>query len=105
MRTLILLLAGASVASSAPQSPQVEFQDLFAAVATAGIFPDSKTFADAVPLQSPAAILDEYHAQRPGSAESLRQFVAQHFTVPTAAPVVSIPAATAHLALGPHIDA
>jgi alpha,alpha-trehalase len=105
MRTLILLLAGASVASSAPQSPQVEFQALFAAVATAGIFPDSKTFADAVPLQSPAAILDEYHAQRPGSAESLRQFVAQHFTVPTAAPVVSIPAATAHLALGPHIDA
>jgi alpha,alpha-trehalase len=105
MRTLILLLAGATVASSTPPSPQVEFQDLFAAVATAGIFPDSKTFADAVPLQSPAIILHEYHAQHPDSAESLRQFVTQRFTVPTSGPVVSIAAPAAHLPLGPHIDA
>ncbi len=104
LRTLILLLAGATVASAAPQPPQVQFQDLFTAVATSGIFPDSKTFADAVPLQPPAKILDEYHTQRPRSGAALRQFVAQRFTLPGVGPVVAIPPSGAHLPLGAHID-
>jgi len=104
MRTLILLLLGATVASSTAPAPQVEFQDLFAAVASAGIFPDSKTFADAVPLQSPDVIVGEYHAQRPASPVALRQFIAQRFTVPSTAAVVSMPAA-AQRPIGPHIDA
>jgi len=104
MRILILLLAGAT-AYAAPQSPQVEFQDLFAAVATTGIFPDSKTFADAVPLESPTLILNQYHAQHPAAPEALRQFVAQRFAVPTTGPVAAPPASAARLPLGAHIDA
>jgi alpha,alpha-trehalase len=98
------LLAGMSAASAAPLPPQVEFQDLFAAVATAGIFPDSKTFADAVPLEAPPVILNQYRAQRPASPEALRQFIVRHFSVPAAA-AGAPPAAAAGLPLGAHIDA
>jgi alpha,alpha-trehalase len=98
------LLAGVAAAYGAPQPPQAEFQDLFVAVATAGIFPDGKTFADAVPLQSPPVILSQYHAQRPASPAALRQFVAQHFSVAATALVVP-PAAAVRLPIGAHIDA
>jgi alpha,alpha-trehalase len=42
------------------EPPQVLFQELFVAVQTAGIFPDSKTFADAVPKEPPERILAAY---------------------------------------------
>ena len=99
-----VLLAGAVGAAPAPPSPQAEFQDLFAAVARAGIFPDSKTFADALPLESPTVILEQYHRDPPASPAALRAFVAQHFTLesPVAAPA---PAPAARLPLLAHIDA
>src|ERR1700733_7069504 len=78
----LCLLAAAAVTS---QPPQVEFKDLFAAVQSAGIYPNSKTFADAVPRETPAAILQQFHAQRPQSPQSLRQFVLRYFNTADAA--------------------
>jgi alpha,alpha-trehalase len=104
--SVLCLVAAATAASEAPAPPQSEFADLFASVQSAAIFPDSKTFADAVPLASPPTILREYHAQRPRSAADLRMFVRQHFDVPdeTSAPAVA-QGSTAPMPLGAHIDA
>src|ERR1700761_3466716 len=101
---LYLLLAGVAAAATPP--PHVEFQDLYAAVEMSGIFPDSKTFADAVPLESPAEILRQYHAQHPVTAVDLRKFVETHFQL--VAPAITAgapPAAVAPVPLGAHIDA
>jgi alpha,alpha-trehalase len=102
---LCLLGAGAAAATP-PQSPQVEFQDLYVAVESSGIFADSKTFADAVPLQAPAEILSRYHAQRPTSPEALRRFVADHFKLAAmATPPDAQLTTAARLPIGAHIDA
>src|ERR1700733_11462926 len=99
----VCLLAAAAVTS---QPPQVEFKDLFTAVQSAGIYPDSKTFADAVPRESPAAILQQFHAQQPRSPQSLRQFVVRYFESADAggpSTLESVPAV--RLPLGAPIDA
>jgi alpha,alpha-trehalase len=98
----LALLAGLGTAFAAPQSPAEQFQDLFAAVATAGIFSDSKTFADAVPRASPAVILKQYRAERPSTPEALRRFVAAHFTLPVIGPEGTH--AALRLPIGAHID-
>jgi alpha,alpha-trehalase len=109
LRTLIwalCLIASAAVAADTPGSPQGEFADLFAAVQSAALFPDSKTFADAVPLSSPATILSQYHARRPRAAADLRAFVRRNFEVPDATASPGLPqGSAAPLPLGAHIDA
>lgn len=65
--------------------PQVLFKDLFVAVQTAPLFPDGKTFVDAVPKEAPARILKDYHAAHPGSTQALEQFVEAHFSIPAEA--------------------
>ncbi|HTB66863.1 MAG TPA: alpha,alpha-trehalase TreF [Steroidobacteraceae bacterium] len=103
---VLSLIGQAAGAADAPAPPQVEFADLFAAVQTAALFPDSKTFADAVPLVSPAAILHQYHVQQPRSAAELRSFVSHYFTVADdSAPVGLTPSSAAPAPLGDHIDA
>ena len=68
----------------------------------AGVFADSKTFADAAPRTSAAAILRDYQRQRPRSKAALRQFVAAHFKVPSPVrPPVATPDATS---ITEHID-
>jgi alpha,alpha-trehalase len=84
---LALVAGGAALAAGAaaagyPPPPEVLFRDLFAAVETAGLYPDSKTFADAVPEAAPERILAEYHAAHPQSPALLRSFVAAHFELP-----------------------
>ncbi len=91
-------------ASDVPQPPQLAFQELFAAVQSAEVFPDSKTFADAVPRASPAAILRDYHAQQPLSRAALGQFVGRYFLIPDAAAKNS-PTPVAGATLSAHIDA
>jgi alpha,alpha-trehalase len=61
---LLVLLPAASTQPKEPQGPapnlappQVLFKDLFVAVQTKGIYPDGKTFVDAVPKSSPVGIL------------------------------------------------
>jgi alpha,alpha-trehalase len=75
--------------SAAPIAPSAEWYrpahdlgDLFADVQNARVFPDSKTFADAKPLEAPARIVSEYEARRHAPGFDLRAFVASHFAPP-----------------------
>jgi alpha,alpha-trehalase len=94
-------LAG-TAATPLPESPQSLFKDLFVAVQTAHIYPDGKTFPDAVPKTAPAEILARYHAERPASAEALKAFVETYFTLPTA--VTAPHAAASIVPIDRHID-
>lgn len=103
----LVLLSGATTqardtAPPAVEPPQVVFADLFAAVQSARVFEDGKAFADAVPTIAPAAILADYHAQRPATQDALRRFVAAHFTLPP--PIVPPAAAPAKVSISDHID-
>ena len=103
-----LVFALPAVAGAPPQSPQVEFQGLFIAVQNARLFPDGKTFADAVPNSPPAEILARFRAAKPASTEALRRFVEANFTLPVtpgaqAAPAVPAPAT--RVPIVSHIDA
>ncbi len=82
--------------------PQVLFKDLFAAVQMEAVFPDGKTFADAVPKAAPDEVLKEYHASRPTSPDALKQFVADHFLLPELA--TSAPSAPEQVPVVTHID-
>jgi alpha,alpha-trehalase len=46
-------------------TPEDTYGDLYRAVELARVFPDSKTFADMVPLDGPAAVLAAYKAENP----------------------------------------
>jgi alpha,alpha-trehalase len=97
----ILIAASAEAAERVPQAPAAIFGKLYADVELAGIFPDSKTFADAVPRRPPAQILADY---RPGlSKDDLRAFVARNFDLP--AQVEPAPPTAARLPLAAHIAA
>ncbi|MDE2149222.1 MAG: alpha,alpha-trehalase TreF [Gammaproteobacteria bacterium] len=101
--------AAPCIARNATCSPADLLQDLFARVQTQGLFADSKTFADAVPRQSPAAILAEYHAARPATRQALADFVREHFKIPAAAtpppirPKSALPLRAHIAALWPHL--
>jgi alpha,alpha-trehalase len=71
-----------ATAARIPEPPRVLFKDLFAAVQTAKVFPDSKTFADAVPKSKPSEILARFRAAKPATREALTEFVAENFVLP-----------------------
>jgi alpha,alpha-trehalase len=80
-----------SVSTPAVASPATAYEPsralgaLFHDVQLAGIFPDSKTFVDARPLEPPAAITATYAAERGSPGFSLQAFVSRHFEMPRAA--------------------
>jgi alpha,alpha-trehalase len=85
MRYLALLfLCAAAFAAPAPspQPPSVIYGELFDAVQRARIFADSKTFADALPRQSPDSIMAAWRGSHGQAGFDLREFVAQHFSEP-----------------------
>ncbi len=55
---------------------------LFNDVQSAKLFPDQKTFADAVPKSDPLMILADYRMQQAQSSFDLRHFVEMNFTLP-----------------------
>jgi alpha,alpha-trehalase len=65
--------------------PARDLGPLFHDVQTAGVFADSKTFADARPLAAPAEIAARYRAERGRGGFDLRAFVERHFELPRAA--------------------
>ncbi|WP_310608439.1 alpha,alpha-trehalase [Buttiauxella brennerae] len=65
-----------------PQPPDVLLGPLFTDVQTAKLFPDQKTFADAVPKNDPLMILADYRMQRNQSGFDLRHFVDVNFALP-----------------------
>nr|CBX80415.1 trehalase, periplasmic [Erwinia amylovora ATCC BAA-2158] len=90
-----LLLAGALVASCAAQAqegqqlfnnhlqpPDVRLGPLFAAVQAANLYPDQKTFADAVPNNDPTLILSDWQMQKMQQNFDLKHFIAANFTLP-----------------------
>jgi alpha,alpha-trehalase len=89
----LALLAGGALAreppalrlESPPPPPAQLYGELFDQVQTARLFPDSKTFADAVARMPPEQIVRDYQAQKSDAAFSLEKFVAAHFIIPGAA--------------------
>jgi alpha,alpha-trehalase len=82
-----LLLAATvllTVAATPPPSPAQRFGKLYQAVQMRQLFPDGKTFADAVPKRADARIMAAYRACRCGSDAALRRFVLGNFTLPEA---------------------
>ncbi|PAO06305.1 alpha,alpha-trehalase [Enterobacter cloacae] len=63
-------------------SPDILLGPLFSDVQSAKLFPDQKTFADAVPNSDPLTILADYRMQRRQSGFDLRHFVEVNFTLP-----------------------
>jgi alpha,alpha-trehalase len=108
LAVLLALLPAASAQPGAlpieayPAPPQVLFKDLFVAVQTAAIYPDSKTFADATPNSSPDDILKRYHASHPDSLEALERFTDSHFSIPGHA--ASTPSPPGQVSIVTHID-
>ncbi len=70
---------------AAPRPPSQVYGELFHRVQTERIFPDSKTFADAVARTNPAQILRRYQAGKDREGFSLRDFVSENFAIPAAA--------------------
>ena len=62
--------------------PSHDLGPLFQAVQLSGIFPDSKTFADARPRFAPAEITARYASVRSAPQFNLRDFVTQQFELP-----------------------
>lgn len=82
---LLSLSAAASaeeMASGQTNPPDILLGPLFSDVQSAKLFPDQKTFADAVPKSDPLTILADYRMQRKQSGFDLRHFVDVNFTLP-----------------------
>ncbi|MBJ7440283.1 MAG: alpha,alpha-trehalase TreF [Sphingopyxis sp.] len=82
----LVAATASSVPAIATDSPQQIYGPLFEAVQGAGIFPDSKTFVDAVPRTSPETILQAWRTKQPQGKEALRAFVARYFELPSDTP-------------------
>lgn len=92
---LVMLAAfGARAQVVAPQPPDQLYGELFTEVQRSGIFPDGKTFVDAVPRRDPAEILKDFRAAKknPAIKFSLAKFVDENFQLPPAATVEAPPA-------------
>ncbi|WP_212025455.1 alpha,alpha-trehalase [Citrobacter portucalensis] len=68
--------------AATPAPPDILLGPLFNDVQTAKLFPDQKTFADAVPSSDPLMILADYRMQKNQSGFDLRHFVQVNFTLP-----------------------
>ncbi|PZU59527.1 MAG: trehalase [Sphingobium sp.] len=85
LRTLTALALTAAFplgAAIGQPSPADLYGTLFTRIQTERVFPDGKTFVDAVPRQSPQDIMADYERERPGDTAALRAFVLRHFSVP-----------------------
>ena len=87
--------------AATPAPPDILLGPLFNDVQTAKLFPDQKTFADAVPNSDPLMILADYRMQKNQSGFDLRHFVEVNFTLPKAGEKYVPPAGQS---LREHID-
>jgi alpha,alpha-trehalase len=77
---LILLLIAARAQNPTPRQ---EFPGLFEAVQMSDIFPDNKTFVDAIPKRDPALIMRAYNKEKDKPGFDLKKFVDDNFTPPS----------------------
>ena len=79
-------LALAGITSAAAHAfyptPAKLFGPLFVRVQMAGVFPDGKTFVDAIPKASPQVILQRFRNDNPRTRKALLRFVERNFTLP-----------------------
>ena len=68
--------------SAGVATPHEIFGPLFEAVQAARIYPDAKTFADAVANEDPQTILAQYQREQPKDAAALKAFVERYFSLP-----------------------
>jgi alpha,alpha-trehalase len=80
--TAVAAACGLVGAAAAQPSPADLYGALFRAVQEERVFPDGKTFVDAVPRAAPAAIMADFAREKPVGAVALRAFVLARFTVP-----------------------
>ena len=93
--------------TSTPSPPDQNWQPLFQQVQRAHLYPDQKTFADALPKSDPAALVADWQRARTQLGFDLGTFVGEHFTVPGDAEAYIPPAGQtlrAHIeTLWPHL--
>jgi alpha,alpha-trehalase len=65
-----------------PVPPSELYGALYRDVELAHLYPDSKTFADMIPNDTPSHIVAEYTQQKSQAGFDLKQFVDAHFTLP-----------------------
>ncbi|MBF9236226.1 alpha,alpha-trehalase TreF [Hymenobacter sp. BT683] len=82
---ILLVVAGPVAAQTLPATPRQLYPGLFEAVQLTGVYPDNKTFVDAVPRMAPADVMRDYNAQKKAAGFDLKAFVAAHFIAPAAA--------------------
>ena len=68
----------APTAERYPAPPQDLLDGLFVAVQSARIYPDGKTFADAIPTVAPEQINAQYREQRPASDRKSTRLNSSH---------------------------
>lgn len=109
-----MVLASSAQAKDAAQDPAKiltpadTYGDLFHQVQTRRIFPDGKTFVDAVPRRAPEKIMAAYRGHARFSDAELKRFVRANFVVPQAPkapkPTAKRTSLKAHIAaLWPHL--
>ncbi|SFM93491.1 alpha,alpha-trehalase [Izhakiella capsodis] len=64
------------------QPPDIRFGPLYIAVQSAKVFPDQKTFADAIPKFDPNTIIADWQMQKRQRNFDLRHFIALNFSLP-----------------------
>jgi alpha,alpha-trehalase len=100
----VAMWAGASaLAAEPPPTPLDLFGPLYRQVELTPLFPDSKTFADAIPLRAPAAIMADYARSPPQGRDALMRFVLANFRLPSAPPAAAAPATPAPEPMAQHI--
>src|SRR5471030_182635 len=71
-------------ASAQIHTPRQLFPGLFEAVQLSDIFPDNKTFVDAVAKRDPGIIIQEYNKKKDRPGFDLKQFILDNFNLPPA---------------------
>ncbi len=83
---LLWLIVGSAAADSSQittlATPAELYGELFQRVQLERVYPDGKTFVDAVPRTTPAQILEQYHQSRTLPRFDLKRFVTERFEVP-----------------------
>jgi alpha,alpha-trehalase len=79
---LLLLAHAATVHAADVKTPSEIYGELFERVQLERVYPDSKSFVDALPVSAPQQVLAEYQQARSRAAFDLHKFVAAHFTPP-----------------------
>lgn len=82
---LLLLSLAQAVHAADVKTPAEIYGELFERVQLERVYPDSKSFVDALPVRAPEQVLAEYRKARGRPDFDLRKFVASQFTPPPSA--------------------